>query len=114
MLAQDADYFFFAAALSALGTGILTVRVSFLVSIGAFDLLNLYGRPLGSSYLVAVYGRLAGPMAVPRNGCASVLHCDTKSFPQPHPIFIFKGYPSDSATTMYSGAAPFEVGQFPG
>jgi hypothetical protein len=25
----------------------------------------------------------------------------------------FKGYPSDSATTMYSGAAPFEVDQFP-
>ena len=56
---SDADYFFFAAALSALGTGILIVRVSFLVSIGAFDLLNLHGRPLGSSYLVAVYGLAA-------------------------------------------------------
>jgi hypothetical protein len=56
---SDADYFFFAAALSALGTGILTIRVNFLVSIGTFDLLKLYGRPLGSLYLVAVYGLAA-------------------------------------------------------
>ena len=56
---SDADYFFFAAALSALGTGILTVEANFLVSIGTFDLRKLYGRPLGSLYLVAVYGLAA-------------------------------------------------------
>jgi len=43
---SDADYFFWAAGLAALGTGLLGVRLNILVSIGAIDLLRFYGRPL--------------------------------------------------------------------
>jgi hypothetical protein len=53
---SDANYFFWAAGLSALGTGLLPVRLNLLVSIGTVDLLTLYGRPLGSFYPLAVYG----------------------------------------------------------
>lgn len=53
---SDADYFFFAAALSAIGTGILPIHVNFLVSIGAVDPLRLYARPLGSMFPLAFYG----------------------------------------------------------
>jgi hypothetical protein len=56
---SDANYFFWAAALSALGTGLLPVRLNLLVSIGTVDLLTLYGRPLGSFYTLAVYGLAA-------------------------------------------------------
>jgi len=42
----DANYFFWAAGLAALGTGLLPVRVNILVSIGAVDLLRIYGRGL--------------------------------------------------------------------
>jgi hypothetical protein len=56
---SDADYFFLAAALSALATGILPIRVNFLVSIGTADLLRMYGRPLGALYPMAVYGLAA-------------------------------------------------------
>ncbi len=52
---SDANYFFWAAGLSALGTGLLPVRLDLLVSIGTVDLLTLYGRPLGPLYLLAVY-----------------------------------------------------------
>jgi hypothetical protein len=38
-----AQYFFFAAGLVALGTGLLPVRIPILVSIGAIDLFQLYG-----------------------------------------------------------------------
>jgi len=41
---DDANYFFWAAGLSALGTGLLPVRLNLLVSIGTVDLLTLYGR----------------------------------------------------------------------
>ena len=41
---SDANYFFVAAALVALGTRLLPVRLNFLVNIGAFDLLGYYGR----------------------------------------------------------------------
>ena len=44
---SDANYFFWAAGLAALGTGLLPVRLNILVSIGAFDLLSLYGKSLG-------------------------------------------------------------------
>src|SRR5579864_4922326 len=42
----DANYFFVAALLAGLGTGVLLVRLGFLVSIGAIDLLHLYGGRL--------------------------------------------------------------------
>jgi hypothetical protein len=52
---SDANYFFWAAGLSALGTGLLPVRLNLLVSIGTIDLLTLYGRPLGPLYPLVVY-----------------------------------------------------------
>ena len=42
------SYFFWAAGLAALGTGLLPVRMSFLFNIGMIDLLNFYGRSTGS------------------------------------------------------------------
>jgi hypothetical protein len=56
---SDANYFFWAAGLSALGTGLLPVRLNLLVSIGTVDLLTLYGRPLGPFYPLAVYSMAA-------------------------------------------------------
>ena len=56
---SDANYFFWAARLAAFGTGLLPVRLNILVSIGAFDLLSLYGRPLGPLYPLAMYGAAA-------------------------------------------------------
>src|SRR2546426_9559950 len=56
---SDANYFFVAAGLAALGTGLLPVRLNMLVSIGAVDLLTSYGGPLGALYPVAVYGAAA-------------------------------------------------------
>ena len=54
-----ANYFFWAAGLAALGTGLLPVRISFLVSIGAVDLLALYGGSLGPLLPLTVYGMAA-------------------------------------------------------
>jgi len=57
---SDANYFFWAAGLAALGTGLLPVRLlNILVSIGAIDLLSFYGRPLGQLYPVAMYSAAA-------------------------------------------------------
>jgi hypothetical protein len=56
---SDANYFFFAAGLAALGTGLLPVRLNILVGIGTIDLLSLYGRPLGQLYPLVVYGAAA-------------------------------------------------------
>jgi hypothetical protein len=53
---SDANYFFWAAALAALGTGLLPVRLNILVSIGAVDFVSFYGKPLGPLYPLAVYG----------------------------------------------------------
>ena len=44
---SDANYFFWAAGLAAVGSGLFPVRLNILVSIGAFDLLSLYGKSLG-------------------------------------------------------------------
>ena len=54
-----ANFFFWAAGLAALGTGLLPVRLNFLVSIGAIDLLTFYGRPLGPLYPLALYSAAA-------------------------------------------------------
>ncbi len=53
---SDANYFFWAAGLAALGTGVLGVRLNFLVNIGTVDLLTLYGRSLGPLYPIALLG----------------------------------------------------------
>ncbi len=55
----DANYFFWAAGLAALGTGLLPVRVNILVSIGAVDLLRIYGRGLVRIYPFAPYSAAA-------------------------------------------------------
>jgi hypothetical protein len=44
---SDANYFFWAAGLAGVGSGLLPVRLNIIVSIGAFDLLSLYGKSLG-------------------------------------------------------------------
>ncbi|MGB8970232.1 MAG: hypothetical protein WCC16_15630 [Candidatus Sulfotelmatobacter sp.] len=56
---SDANYFFVAAGLAALGTGLLPVRLNILVSIGVLDLLGLYGRSLNPVYPLAMYGAAA-------------------------------------------------------
>ena len=56
---DDANYFFWAAGLSALGTGLLPVRLNLLVSVGTVDLLTLYGRSLGPFYPLAVFSLAA-------------------------------------------------------
>ncbi|HEY6305527.1 MAG TPA: hypothetical protein VI488_03590 [Candidatus Angelobacter sp.] len=56
---SDANYFFVAAGLAALGTGLLPVRLNILVSIGAVDLLTLYGGHLVRLYPLLVYGAAA-------------------------------------------------------
>ena len=53
---SDANYFFWAAGLAALGTGLLPVRLDILVSIGTVDLLRFYGESLGPLYPLAVLG----------------------------------------------------------
>lgn len=51
----DANYFFWAAGLAALGTGLLPLRVNIFVGIGAFDLLGVYGRSPSPLYPLAMY-----------------------------------------------------------
>ena|ERR1700722_11102307 len=54
---SDANYFFWAAALAAMASGLLPVRLNILVNIGAFDLLNLhYIREFGPAYPLVTYG----------------------------------------------------------
>jgi hypothetical protein len=50
---SDANYFFWAAGLAALASGLFPVRINFLVNIGAFDLLAIYGRRLLAAYPLA-------------------------------------------------------------
>jgi len=52
----DANYFFWAAGLAALGTGLLPIKLNLVVSIGTVDLLVLYGRTLGTLYPIVVVG----------------------------------------------------------
>jgi hypothetical protein len=46
----DARYFFYAAGLAATCSGILGLRFNFLINVGVFDLLSLYGRRFGEIY----------------------------------------------------------------
>ncbi|HEX4485011.1 MAG TPA: hypothetical protein VH088_02015 [Terriglobales bacterium] len=52
---SDANYFFIAAGLAALGTGLLPLRLNILVNIGAIDLLAYYGRS-APSFSIMMYG----------------------------------------------------------
>jgi hypothetical protein len=52
---SDANYFFLAAGLAALGTGLFLVRINILVSIGLVDLLRIYGRELLRIHPLAAY-----------------------------------------------------------
>lgn len=56
---SDANYFFWAAGLAALGTGLLPVRLKVLVSVGVFDLLGFYGRSSNPFYPIAMYAAAA-------------------------------------------------------
>ena len=51
---SDANYFFWAAGLAAIGTGLLPIRIVVLVGIGATDLLRAYGGSLVSQHPQAV------------------------------------------------------------
>lgn len=53
---SDANYFFWAAGLAVLGTGLVGVRLNILVSIGLIDLITFYGTRLQGLYPVAVFG----------------------------------------------------------
>ena len=53
---SDANFFFWAVGLAALGTGMLPLRLNILVNIGVIDLLSFYGRTLGPTYPAAVFG----------------------------------------------------------
>ena len=53
---SDANYFFWAAGLAALASGLFPVRINFLVSIGAFNLLPIYGRRIVEGYPLAADG----------------------------------------------------------
>jgi hypothetical protein len=51
-----ANYFFLAAGLAVLSTGVLPIRVLILVNIGAIDLLNRYAYYTGQINPLLVYG----------------------------------------------------------
>jgi len=53
---SDANYFFLAAGLAVLSTGVLPIRVLILVNIGAIDLLNRYAYYTGQIHPLLVYG----------------------------------------------------------
>ncbi|MGO9864187.1 MAG: hypothetical protein ACLPLR_11305 [Terriglobales bacterium] len=55
---EDANYFFWAAGLAAVSSGLLPVRLSVFINIGAFDLLSSYGRSLGLLHPLALYSAL--------------------------------------------------------
>lgn len=62
---SDAFYFFVAAVLAAIGSGVFLVRLNILVSIGALDLLNWYGRNLGGEFhALLMYGAAVAWVAI--------------------------------------------------
>jgi hypothetical protein len=53
---EDANYFFWAAGLAAISSGLLSgLRINFLINIGVFDLLRAYGAPLDGFHSFALY-----------------------------------------------------------
>jgi len=59
----DANYFFWAAGLAAVGSGLFPVRLNILVSIGAFDVLRLNGL-FGKVYVLVVCAWLIALVAL--------------------------------------------------
>ena len=53
---NDANYFFWAAGLAATSSGILPIRIHFLINVGLFDLLGLYGGRFGANYSTIAEG----------------------------------------------------------
>ncbi|MGA9641627.1 MAG: hypothetical protein WBQ72_09545 [Terriglobales bacterium] len=53
---RDATYFFYAAGLAATSSGILPIQIHFLINIGVFDLLGLYGRRFGENFSTVFEG----------------------------------------------------------
>ena len=56
---DDANYFFWAAGLAALTSGLLPVQLNIFVNVGAFDLLRSYGQSLGPLYVLVAYSTAA-------------------------------------------------------
>lgn len=56
---EDANYFFWAAGLAAISSGLFPVRLNIFVNIGVFDLLSRYGGPLGPLYPFVMYSAVA-------------------------------------------------------
>jgi hypothetical protein len=56
---DKANYFFVAAGLAALGTGLLPIQVTLLVNIGVIDLMRVYKGQLGLFHPLAMYGAAA-------------------------------------------------------
>lgn len=61
---SDANFFFWAAGLAALGTGLLPLKLNILVNVGAVDLLTLYGRQIGGIYPALTYSVAVGLLIV--------------------------------------------------
>jgi hypothetical protein len=53
---SDAAYFFWAAGLASLASGLFPIYINIAVSIGVIDLLRFYGKPVGALYPIVVYG----------------------------------------------------------
>jgi hypothetical protein len=61
---SEANYFFWAAGLAAVASGLFPVKMNFIVSIGAFDLVALYGRRLVEGHPLAGDGVVGAWMMV--------------------------------------------------
>ncbi len=61
---SDANFFFWAAGLAALGTGLLPLKLNILVNVGAVDLLTLYGRQIGGISPALTYSVAVGLLIV--------------------------------------------------
>jgi hypothetical protein len=52
---SDANYFFWAAGLAALGSGLLPIRLNLVVSVGIIDLMGRYGWAPGPIYSLSLF-----------------------------------------------------------
>jgi hypothetical protein len=52
---EDANYFFYAAGLALVSSGLLPLQIKFLINIGFFDLLSTYGGSLQQLHFLFVY-----------------------------------------------------------
>src|SRR5579872_1493296 len=56
---NDANYFFIAAAVAALGSGLTPVQLNILANVGVIDLLQHYSGAFGELHILAVYATTA-------------------------------------------------------